>query len=610
MPEERATPPPAQPGDEFLSGLKALGYLNNPLDKYFIGGPHGRTGFIQANLKVAVKVGILGGIFLGVVAAFGLALLAPETYAGASTTARLALYFSALFTVFFTLLELVICLAVSVLGRLSRRLFTRTQMIALYSGVFAGLATIVYGTLWWWTGAAEGELVSGRSIAVLAVMIALAAFVAVITRLGVTALLALMGGADLTARGKGRATALYVVVLVAAAGFFMGYRIVTAPEVQTEPSPYERVETGLSVTLVAIDGVTAPMGDYANLGAFLDRAGVFTLAPPEIPASAAVWTTVATGVSPQKHGVTSCSAQEVPGLGIYVRDGVGVGFYDALISALPSIGLSRRAPLIRGTLSYPSVWDIIARKGDLSGVVNWWGTWPAEDFHGFLVSDRMYPKLQISQALSKKPDFEYEASPKWVFDRLSAYPAASGKAATGDTMPEDIDSFAIAAFAEASRDYERVALGAIYLPGLDIHETRKGITTSAEYLRALDAALKPLLDRASPSHVVILVTDPGMTGQRIAASGVFAMAGGPVVKRSGKSGRLTDVAPTILCLLGFPVSEEMDGRVLLDAFSTEFVAAHKPAAVKSFGRLRTGKVGEYSIDSEIVDRLRSLGYLQ
>ena len=632
--------PPPEKSDEFRKRLKELGYLDNPLDKFFIGGAHGRTGVLAANLKIAVKVGILGGVFLGVVTALGLALLTPETYGALATAGKLAAYFSLIFTVLFAALEFVICLVVSILGRLFRRLFTRTQMIALYSGAFAGLVTVIYGTLWWWAGAAEGRIFSRESLAVLAVIFVLAAVAAVLTRLAVTALLALLGGADLSARGKGRATKLYFAVLISAVVVFVGYRVLTAPDVRAEPSPYQTVDTGISVTLIAVDGADeasfrtlTDRGECPNLSSLVKNGFYAGLLPSDLAVNAAVWTTVATGVTPRKHGVTSCSGQEIPGLSLYVRDRVGLGLYDALLSALPAVGLSRRTPLERRTLAYPAVWDIIAQKGDLSGVVNWWGTWPADDFHGFLVSDRMYPKLQVSRAVSGPAIFEREVYPRGLFDRLASYSvAAAGISDDPFRASFDIDRFAVSAAQAARGDYERLAFAAVYLPGLDIFENavfpgrRPVLRTIGEsdvlkatfrYWQSLDGLIGPLAELAGPSHVVIVVADPGMLNAGVryfdsnAASGFVIIAGGPAMRLGSETPLgLVDVAPAVLYLLGYPVSEEMDGRVPLEAFKSDFVSSHPVTKVKTFGRLEVKSAGAYSIDSELVDRLRSLGYIQ
>ncbi len=624
---------------EFRERLKDLGYLDNPLDKFFIGGAHGRTGLLAANLKIAVKVGVLGGIFLGVVTMIGFSSLAPEA-PSPLVLAKLAAYFSLVFAVFFTAFEFVIGIAVSVLGRAFRRLFTRTEMISFYSAVFAGLAVLSYGTLWWWAQAAETSVLSGRAAAAFLVIALAAAVAAFLTRRAVMSLLALLGGADLGGRGKGRGTKLYAAVLVVGLALFAGYRLATAEEPPRSPSDFETVNTGLSVTLIAIDGASAEFLEYLveeeelpNFGSFTDDAFLARLGAPVLHVNPSVWTTAATGVGPGKHGVTAYSGQEIAGLGLYLSERSGLGLYDAFMKALPAVGLSRRAPLERRGVAYPQLWDIVALKGELSGVVNWWGTWPAGDFHGFLVTDRMYPKLQVAHVEGGESVFEEEVYPEALFNELTSYPLDAVRLSEDAfRAAADIDRFAVAALLTGSANYPRIALRVVYLPGLDIYTNSleeefadeaslsrqaRIVAGATEYWRFLDSLLEPLLTARGSRNVVMVAADPGMLkgrerrGGRRSERGFLGLAGGPVKKgTAGGELALADIAPTALYLLGFPRSGEMDGNAATGAFEAEFGELHPPRTVETYGRVIPAAAGEYSVDRQLIERLRSLGYLQ
>src|SRR6266542_3226350 len=78
--------------------------------------------------------------------------------------------------------------------------------------------------------------------------------------------------------------------------------------------------------------------------------------------SPVVWTTIATGMTPDLHGVLDF--QEVdPQTG----------------ASVPISGRSRRLP---------AVWNVASAEGLRVGVVGWWATHPAEEVNGFFVSDR------------------------------------------------------------------------------------------------------------------------------------------------------------------------------------------------------------------------------
>ncbi|MHC4712219.1 MAG: alkaline phosphatase family protein [Planctomycetota bacterium] len=624
---------------EFRDRLKSLGYLDNPLDKFFIGGAHGRTGLLAANLKIAVKVGVLGGIFLGVVTMVGFSALAPEA-PSPLVLAKLAACFSLVFAGFFTAFEFVIGIAVSVLGRAFRRLFTRTEMIGFYSAVFAGLTVLSYGTLWWWAQAAETSVFSGRAAAAFLIIALAAAVAAFLTRRAVMSLLALLGGADLGGRGKGRGTKLYAAVLVLGLALFAGYRLATAEEPPRSPSDFETDNTDLSVTLVAVDGASVDFLEYlisegalANLSAFVSDGFVAPLGQPVLHVNPSVWTTAATGVTPEKHGVTAYSGQEIAGLGLYLSERSGFGLYDAFMKALPAVGLSRRAPLERRGVAYPQLWDIVALKGELSGVVNWWGTWPAGDFHGFLVTDRMYPKLQVTHVEGGQSAFEEEVYPEALFNELASYPLDAVKLSEDAfRAAADIDRFAVAALLTGSADYPRIALRVVYLPGLDIYTNSleeefadeaspsrqaRIVAGATEYWRFLDSLLQPLLALRGGRDVVMIAADPGMLkgrerrGGRRSEGGFLAVAGGPVKKGTvGDELTLADIAPTALYVLGFPRSAEMDGHAAPGAFEVEFGDLHPPRTVETYGRVTPSAAREYSVDRQLIERLRSLGYLQ
>jgi hypothetical protein len=76
---------------------------------------------------------------------------------------------------------------------------------------------------------------------------------------------------------------------------------------------------------------------------------------------------------------------------------------------------------------------------------------------------------------------------------------------------------------------------------------------------------------------------------------------------------ITDVAPTLLYLLGIPVPAEMDGRVMIEAFQQEFVAAN-PVRYQEDGllmQLNQSAEAVYSMAEtvKIQERLKDLGYI-
>jgi arylsulfatase A-like enzyme len=79
--------------------------------------------------------------------------------------------------------------------------------------------------------------------------------------------------------------------------------------------------------------------------------------------------------------------------------------------------------------------------------------------------------------------------------------------------------------------------------------------------------------------------------------------------------RIIDVAPTVLYLMGAPIPDDMDGRVLVEALDEEFVETH-PAqydAVDDGGQDESdaGRTSFTQDESELIaKRLQALGYIK
>lgn len=131
--------------------------------------------------------------------------------------------------------------------------------------------------------------------------------------------------------------------------------------------PTARVERRLLV--FGIDGATWSVidrlfaeGRLPNLARLVregSRAPLRTLQPTHSPR---IWTTLATGVAPEVHGILDFVVK-IPGSGR---------------TTLPSSTQRRTA----------AVWNVLSLHGYRVGVANWWASYPAEPIDGFVISDR------------------------------------------------------------------------------------------------------------------------------------------------------------------------------------------------------------------------------
>jgi hypothetical protein len=95
--------------------------------------------------------------------------------------------------------------------------------------------------------------------------------------------------------------------------------------------------------------------------------------------------------------------------------------------------------------------------------------------------------------------------------------------------------------------------------------------------------------------------------------GVLIACGPSIKKGVPVRAHLLDIAPTILTIMGLPVPEDMEGRVLTEIIEEEFLAAHPIQTVGSFEDYLVRDqlaVSEDVNEEELLQRLRALGYVK
>jgi predicted AlkP superfamily phosphohydrolase/phosphomutase/Flp pilus assembly protein TadD len=402
------------------------------------------------------------------------------------------------------------------------------------------------------------------------------------------------------------------------------------------------------VILIGLDGADwslldrlAATGRMPNL-ARLTREGRTARLKSAIPLlSPIIWTSIATGATPDLHGVLDF---------LEVDSATGV--------VAPVSGRSRRLP---------AVWNLASSAGQRVGVVGWWATHPAEEVNGFFVSDRASSMLSdgskaslafppsIAPGVRQVIDEETRVSDADLtpYLKMSATEIAAERAKGGGLEnPAD----ALARILGATRTVQRIArdlydretpdLTAVYFEGTDVighvfaadvpprldcvsdQDFRRYSGTVDAYYETIDRLLGQWMRRAREDGATLLVcSDHGFkwgedrTCRRSSLNwataafwhridGVLAVWG-ERVKASPERGEanIYDIAPTVCALLGLPVDPNMSGRPLL----ADFVDVEAPARRDTYGTVAVRRLPASAPPAaeanEYTRKLRALGYL-
>lgn len=317
-----------------------------------------------------------------------------------------------------------------------------------------------------------------------------------------------------------------------------------------------------------------------------------------------LWTSIATGKRPYKHGIHGFCEPMPSGMGVR-----------------PITTLSRRSK---------AIWNILHQHGQRSIVVGWWPSHPAEPINGVMVSNH-YP--QVKPARGRLPPLlsgtihprqrsaglaDLRVNPMELtgdFIRLFVpdyHRVDQEKDKRLHSLSRIIaETMSIHAVATELLETESWDFAAIYYTGIDhfghgfmgYHPPRLPWTKEEDFeiyhpvianaYRYHDAMLGRLLEMTDDHTTVILMSDHGFHSDHLRPGyipaepagpavehrhfGIFCMRG-PHVRRNQQvhGACVLDVCPTILSLYGLAAGQDMDGKVLATAF--EEVPSVEPIA--------------------------------
>ena len=335
-------------------------------------------------------------------------------------------------------------------------------------------------------------------------------------------------------------------------------------------------------------------GLMPGLESLINRGVMGNLATLHPVLSPMLWNSISTGKTADKHGILGFTKPLSSGKGI---------------EPFPSTSRKVKA-----------IWNILHQNDMRSNVVSWWASHPAEPINGCMVSN-LFNGIKRSDdgGLKVAPHL---VSPKERTDELAGLKVHVDEINQRDVLPfiphahridQSLDPrlfiackllsdcASIQAVTTHLMETEEWDLTAVYFDSIDhfchafmyYHPPKMSNISDDDFeiykdvikgaYQFHDMILQRLVYLAGEEATVILCSDHGFQSGAMRPLttpaepagpaawhrdlGIIVMAG-PGIKQDERiyGANLIDVTPTILYQLGLPIAEDMDGRVMLDAF--------------------------------------------
>jgi len=608
------------------SELAERGYLGGRVERFVLQGwSGGRRRFPPRLARTALKAALLGAPVL--------ALLVAATVARDNRPLIAARDFPLLWLYFTPLCALALFLLDAAVGWISGRLTGRFGVRGgevTRATLLAGLPTLAY-LLWLGrTGrTSQGFAIEAGFFALGVLVVVFVSWLA-----GLVSVAGILGRTGEVAGRRTRSLRTLFIVVPLAMLVLTVLRVTGGAASIEQGWPAFETVPAQRVLFVGVDGIDGewiealePSGAVNHLLDLMASGTVIPLhhalrgEPPE------VWMSMLTGMSGDEHGVRSAGAERFPGVATPLISESGSL---PLVATLRLLFPSKTVPTSGAVRRVRTVWEIVGhQRRTLS--VGWWGSWPASGGEAasapWVVSDRVLAKL-LSGAT-----FDRDAWPEALYSRLNADFVQGHESfrlefdAVFAGHPDSIaklawESFLIDAFHTDVVfdlwDDAAIESAFVYLPGLEILRYRAELASAGftvlqqaalfeSYTRWLDERIADLIAAAGEDATILVVADPGRRASR-EAEGFAVVRGAGVaagcLERPLGSRTVTTLA---LALNGFPASAEMPALgelVCLRSIGSGF------ETVPTYGRRPIGaEDATSSYDEEMVDRLRSLGYL-
>ncbi|HEV8337322.1 MAG TPA: hypothetical protein VGR67_12970 [Candidatus Polarisedimenticolia bacterium] len=614
------------PIESLRDALRRRGYLDRGLDRMMLRDAGSRAGWLVGCLRA----GLLSGAFLGLALLLVL-VLSRQPLLTSRETALLGVYLAALSIFLMTVFEIGCALLARLLVGVAPRSRWDAGKIARTVGVTGTLAAALYLSLWWHGRGGGGP---AAQFAVIAVILALSLAFGRLTSLA--ALLSLIRPGRLPAPRAGgvRARLVVSIGLLLLVGTLIlapwGRNRSTSSSAARIPPAALHPAPG-RILWVAIDGLgdelfrTLKSAGHLPYIASLQAQGCLVGLSRPAAEPPSIWVSAATGFPPERHGIRGVDTATLAGIDAPVGDSAWAGpLLRAAKWMAPWLPPVRQIPVSGVSRQDKMIWEIMSDLGRPSYVVNWWATWPAGEGLGVLITERAYFRLDAGGP----PD--REISPREEFERLRAqfpeflrlHPRGSlGRPGRDPGVAgAELDTYHLDRAADAWKD-GHWPLVAVYLNGGDLiasgfkgaEHPAGGVQRAASliaHLDYVDSRVEEMAAARRPGDVLLIQGDPGRESDPAGDSGFLLMIGRGIGHQTVR-GRLLDVTPTLLRIAGLPLSREMAGRpaeACLDG--AVFGDPNGLPSIAGYGERRPADSRASDFDPEVLERLRSLGYIR
>jgi predicted AlkP superfamily phosphohydrolase/phosphomutase/tetratricopeptide (TPR) repeat protein len=364
------------------------------------------------------------------------------------------------------------------------------------------------------------------------------------------------------------------------------------------------------------------------------------LASLDPPMSPIMWTSIATGMTADKHGVLGFIQPRADGKGVQ--------------------------PVLASSRKVKALWNILMQSGLKTHVVGWWPSHPAEKLNGVSISNFYHHVTgPVDNPTPMPPGTVHPERLATTLEELRIHPqeltgqhilpfvSTAGDinqqedkrlSSVGKTTAECATVQAAATWVMQNEPWDFMA---VYFDAIDHYchgfmkfhpPYREGIprelydrynaVVEGGY-RLHDMMLARLLELAGPDTTVVICSDHGFHPDHLRPMKLpdepagpaaehrhhgIVVLNGPGIKQDeliyGAS--LLDITPTILNLYGLPAGEDMDGKALVQAFSETGQQATIPSweeVAGESGQYAETEQGDPWAEQAAMDQLVELGYI-